>query len=237
MIFFVPSDDSLGDDAKEKALLDTEELVQDDLPAAPDRDKVELDLDDAPFLEEEEEEEEEALDQEETPLAPAEEKKGIKELLKDKRILAAVIGGALLLIVLVIVIAMPSGEPETPEVAEPQPETENATAEDVEPAKPKELPISWEPFTVEMVDEDGKIRFLYCKFSSSTLIDKVAWEVSIKDTRLRDGIYYYLKNKDLTFLSDEKNVEILKKDLLNVINQYLSNGSLETLLIEEYLVK
>jgi flagellar FliL protein len=49
--------------------------------------------------------------------------------------------------------------------------------------------------------------------------------------------HYYLRNKDLIFLSDKTNVDVLKADLLAVINQYMNNGQFEDLLIENYLVK
>lgn len=58
-----------------------------------------------------------------------------------------------------------------------------------------------------------------------------------KTTILRDAIYYYLRNKDLTYLSDKNNVEALKQDLLSVMNQYLSQDRLDDVLIDQYLVK
>jgi len=58
-----------------------------------------------------------------------------------------------------------------------------------------------------------------------------------KMTVLRDAVFYYLRNKNLTFLSDKSNVDELKEDLLSVINQFLSSAQLERLLIEQYVVK
>ncbi len=54
---------------------------------------------------------------------------------------------------------------------------------------------------------------------------------------VRDAVYYYLKNKSMEFLTDKKNTETLKKDVLSVINQFIGAQPLDNLLIEEYLVK
>ncbi len=71
----------------------------------------------------------------------------------------------------------------------------------------------------------------------NTNSSKLAWEINRKKTVLRDAIYYYLKKQDLIFLRDKQNADNLKKDLLSVVNQYLSNGKLSRLLIEEYFIK
>jgi flagellar FliL protein len=81
------------------------------------------------------------------------------------------------------------------------------------------------------------VRFLVCKFAAVTTNEELSAELEQKNTILRDAIFYYLKNKDLTYLSDKENVETLKTDILSVINQYLSVARLETLLIEKYMVK
>ena len=43
--------------------------------------------------------------------------------------------------------------------------------------------------------------------------------------------------RDMEFLTDKKNTETLKKDVLSVINQFIGAQPLDNLLIEEYLVK
>lgn len=227
------ADDSLDESQREKALLDAEELKEDDLSL--DQDKVELDLDDAPFLDEEEEEEEEevAEEKEEEEKEPR-KKLDVKELLKDKRILFGGIGGLVLLLVLLLaIIFWPSEEPP------PFPETPEGTQQQVEetPPPPAEHIVAFKPFWVEHVTEDGAVRLLYFKFSALTNNEKLAWELSHKRLVLRDAVFYYLKNKDLGFLSDKSKADMLKKDILSVVNQYLNVDQVEELLIEEYLVR
>lgn len=231
LLFLVPDDDSLDEPLKEKALLDAEELKVSD--AAPDKDKVELDLDDAPFLEEEDEEEEEeqAPEPEAQPAAP--EKTPKASLLKDKRVLMAM-GGVLVLALALVVLLWPSPEPPPPPPP-PMPEPE-ITEQEKEPEK-QDFVVKMEPFWIEYQTDDGKIRLLKCSFATSTNNEKLSWEIQTKTLVLRDAIYYYLRNKDLLFLSDKKNEEVLKKELLSVINQYLSTDRLTTLLIQEYLVR
>ncbi len=234
LLWLVADDDqdALEEAQRDKALLDAEELKEDDFAA--DKDKVELDLDDAPFLDEEEEEEEEP----EAPLReepPPAEKPGIRELLKDKRVLGGLIGGLLLLVgVVVAVILWPEAEkpPEPPPAVE-QPETPVPE----EPPPPTEHLIAFKPFLVEHVNAEGQVRLLSFKFSLVTENEKLAWEITHKRLVLRDAIFYYLKNKDLRFLSDATMAEQLKNDLISVINQYLNVDQIQELLIEEYLVK
>ncbi|GFM35261.1 flagellar basal body-associated FliL family protein [Desulfovibrio subterraneus] len=226
----------------EKAQLDTEELsVPDGGGHAPADDKVELDLEDAPFLEDDEEEEAPPplAAPEPVSLEPASEKKpnALKALLGNKKIVISLAGvGVLLLILVAWLVLKPAPRPELP--PEPQVMTiQPDQAPEPEPQKPDSFVVSWEPFWVEMKDAEGHIRFLVCKFAAPTENEKLSWEAGTKKTVLRDAIFYYLRNKDLIFLSDKTNVDVLKADLLAVINQYMNNGQFEDLLIENYLVK
>ncbi len=246
VLFLIPPDDDdapLDENVRDKALLDAEELAETDLSL--DKDKVELDLDDAPFLEEEEEEEEEG-GEDDLGLADQDEEArptGLKALLaairKDKRIVIAIIvGGILLLGLLLSILFWPSKdipEPPTPPVQAPKLPEETAIPE--EPPPPPEHIVAFKPFLVEHISEDGTVRLLRCSFSMSTDNEKLAWEITHKRLVLRDAIFYYLKNKDLPFLTDKKMSDQLKKDLLSVVNQYLNVGQVEVLLVEEYLVK
>lgn len=248
VLFIVPDDDDEnienGEEAPPKqALLDTDEIKEQE-KAPGEGDKVELDLEDAPFLDEEEEEEEpEDLVVPEEGEAPDLEGPSIDldKMAARKKRLFMIIGAALglLLILLILLIWSPWSEDE-PEIPEPEPqeevEEEEQVVEEEEPT-PQEFIVSWEPFWVEHRNDQGKVRFLVCKFSAPTDNEKLSWELKQKTVVLRDAIFYYLRNKNLTFLSDKENVELLKADLLSVINQYLTNGRLENLLIEEYLVK
>lgn len=235
MVDDFPADDALS----EKAQLDTEELSI----SGGGEDKVELDLEDAPFLEEEEEAEVEEESPPPTDPVVLEESPPkssffdkIKLLLKDKRVLIGLAGVLALLIGIVAFLMMgeaprPEPKPEPKQVQQPPPPPEPE-----EPEVPTFM-VTWEPFWVEQRDDSDSLRFLVCKFSAVTENEKLAWEAKSKKVVLRDAMFYYLRNKNLQFLADKNSVEVLKSDLLAVINQYLNNGQLEDLLIENYLVK
>lgn len=226
-----------GADAEVKAELDAEELTQ-GLPK--EQQKVELDLEDAPFLDDDEdEEEEEEAEEEQVSLEEPEPDDGKPVWFKNKKIVIPAAAGLLLLIVALVAYLLLSPSPE--QTAEPAPETTAVESEMPPPPEPEEpevqeylVPLA--PFWVEQKQEDA-IRFLVCQFTAVTTNEKLSFEITQKTTILRDAIYYYLRNKDLTFLSDKKNAQALKSDVLSVVNQYLSVDRLEQLLIEQYLVK
>ncbi|WP_028586804.1 flagellar basal body-associated FliL family protein [Desulfocurvus vexinensis] len=229
--------DGLADNVK--AELDAEELTA-NLPK--EQQKVELDLEDAPFLEEEEEEEEEQpQEQPAAPVALESAADGPKPWFRRKEIIIPAGAGALALLVLLLWLVLRAApEPEAPA---PAPE-ELATQPGDEPlpppaeeAQPQEYMVTLAPFWVEQRDDKGAVRFLVCQFTAVTNDEKLSFEITQKTTILRDAVFYYLKNKDLTYLSDKTNVEALKTDLLSVMNQYLSVGRLETILVDQYLVK
>ncbi len=237
MLLLVDDDSSpLGAASKEKALLDTEELRETEVIL--DKDKVELDLDDAPFLEDEEEEEEQPQEEASAiaePMTEAHESK-LKELLRNKKVLA--LGGAGLFVVVALILTLlllPKSEPK-PE--EPPPVAEEAAPKPPpKPVDPDVYTISFEPFWVEQTGSDGRLRLVVCKFSTTTTNKGMEYEIRNKIVVLRDAIYYYLKNKSLVFLTEKANVDTMKKDILAVLNQYLETDQLTDLLIEEYLVK
>lgn len=248
-----PFDDDLDFESdSEKAQLDTEELgLSGDSGSGASDDKVELDLEDAPFLEDDEDEDEPEEEDGSAPVALEEdgEKRrrggGFGGLLRNKFVLGGAGGLLLLIIGAVVYLLFFTSPPPPPPVAEkdviPELPSElqaelNATRAEEKPVEP-EFIVSWERFWVEHRDPDGTIRFLICRFAAPTPNEKLSWEAKSKKIVLRDAIFYYLRNKDLTFLSDKKNVDTLKKDILSVVNQYLNNGQFEDILIEEYLVK
>jgi len=241
MVMLVPDDsDDLTD-----ALGDSEESGQpkaqlDDSEASRATQKVDLDLDDAPFLEDEDEEEEEiAFEEEETPLLEEEEEKSgfdFKALLRNKLFL--IFSGVVVLLIVVIVYLL-IREPAAPPPPPPPP-AEETKQEEVVPEVVEETPeilIRLDPFLIEQRDENNKIRFLEVRVVVSTLEDGLARQFKQETYTVRNALYYYLKNKDLQFLSDKKNSEKLKKELLAIINQYMGFGQFETLLFEQYLVR
>ncbi|SHN68556.1 flagellar basal body-associated FliL family protein [Desulfovibrio litoralis] len=235
--------------------------------AAPDLDldlesnnaKVALDLDDAPFLEQEKAPKQE----EKKPSPPSAEKVSMQQPEKQqaesdvnnksKRKKLIIIGGAVVVLLLVGVglFLFLSGGEQTEEpkelhqpVVEPQPkEHGKAPAEhkpatnSSTPAKPELSLMEWEPFVIEKKDRDGKIVFLYTKFTVATEDQKLLSEMNSKKVILRDAIFFFLENKELIYLSDPTAVSGLKRELLNVINEKLQHGELKDILIENYLIK
>ena len=247
-MLFIPPDQETPDqdipEPEEELHLDTSELEENKAT-----EKVELDLDDAPFLEEEEEEEKEVEETEDAEPSPSveldtqpEKEEQIQDtpFWKKKWFL-------ILLILIIILVAgaiyyfvftpQTTSEPESqPEVVEEKQPSPPEPPPPPPPPPPEEIVIPFEPFWVEIKFKD-QTKFLYCKFQFSTTNDKLPWEIKRKKIILRDAIYYYLKNKDFKFLNSEKNGKRLKKNILTVVNQYLNNGQLEKMLIEKYVLK
>ncbi|WP_308735859.1 flagellar basal body-associated FliL family protein [Humidesulfovibrio sp.] len=201
--------------------------------------KVDLDLDDAPFLEEEEEvKPEPQTPKEAVSLTEAEAEKPAP---RDRKKLI-IIGAAALVLVLALGVAAKflffKAKPAT--VAEPSAHTapqDNATQAEAAPPELPEIQLRLEPFWVEQKGEGDEVRFLIARILLGTHEPAVAKDFESRMMQGRNAIYYYLKNKDVQFLADEKNAEKLKSELLLVVNQYVSDGKFETLLFEEYVVK
>ena len=243
MLFIVPDDSPLSDAGPDSAGAETLlDAPAEEGAAAPTTGKVELDLDDAPFLmdDEEPEPEPEALSEaasssaEAEALPPAKKRLDFKALLKDKRVLAGA-GSALVLLAVAAFFLFSSPSEETPPPPEPEPQvTEEAPKE---PVKPTEYYIRWEPFWVEFTDNEGNVRFLVCRFAGVTTSEALKMEAEVKQLVLRDTIYYYLTHKDKDFLGNTANAEALKRDILAVVNQYLSSGQIDQVLLEDYVIK
>jgi len=220
--------------ADDKAALDTEKLKE-DVPKG--LQKVELDLDDALFLDVEEEEEKKPAAAPELPPPP--QVNPLPEVTKPplwkRPLVLAVVGGVLLFLlgVLTAVLLLPSLKT----APTPPPAPQQDKPKSAKPEKPITLhTIAFEPFFVEY-HEQNATRFLTLRFSISGLPDILEWEVRRKKIILRDAVYYYLRNKGLTFLNDPANADKLKEDILAVMNQYLGNGQIETLLLDEYVIR
>lgn len=234
-------------ESKPKAMLDPSSIQGQDLTRA--NQKVELDLDDAPFLDDPEEEAEAQAEvfaeaqAEELTIAPPKKESALERLLKDKRLrrLSLLVLLLALLGLTTVKFILPRMEFKTEEKAEvtpieePRPEPEAPPA----PAEPEvtEYTIDLDPFWIEKVDSKGQVHFLHIEFAFTSLSPALENEVRLKSLLLRDAIYYYLKNKDFVFLADTKNMESLKEDLVSVLNQYLGNDQLETIYVEKYLVQ
>lgn len=208
--------------------------------------KVELDIEDAPFLQDPDEPKPPA--KEPAPPAPAEQAKAPEEkkpsalklklaaLLANKKRLAIIGGGLVLVLLAPLVVSLFLSGKSTPPPQEPvrklvpdEPPRANT------PAGPKFL-FKAEPFLIERRGSEGEIRFLRCRFSIPTDNPVLYAELQAKNIAVRDAIYYYLNNKPVTFLSDSTQTEVLKKDLLSVINEHLTSEKIQELYIEDYLV-
>ena len=192
--------------------------------------KVELDLDDAPFLQEQE-----SPPPAKTGSAPLQVPDEAPAPNKKKKLLL-IAGAAALLVLLVAAVAVwwfvlrtpppPPPEPVKPEVIV-VPSAKSPTAK---PDSVKELA----PFVIPRQTAKGA-RFLICKFSTVSQSPRVGMEIDQKLIPLRDALYYYLSSKSDAFLLDPASVPTIKKDLGGVLNDYLTQGRIDDILFESYL--
>jgi flagellar basal body-associated protein FliL len=133
------------------------------------------------------------------------------------------------------------------------------------PSTPPELPtapvsaynLSWPPFWVEIMDPEGDLRFIYCKFTLLTDNPRISMQLKAKNTTLRDATYYFLRHKPYAELANLRRLDTLKEELMNVINYYILPEQMQTrgpdgafvpvsppqtervrdILIEDYLIK
>lgn len=211
--------------------------------AAPSRlPKVQLDIDDAPFLREAEPEAPPPPPKPDIPLpepsdgaAPAPDAAAAKK--KKKRLILIAAAGLVLLIaggaaLWWFVLRTPPPPPVQPQVVVVPNTTGKAPA-------PSEFFIGFAPFRLELVEtagkDKGKIVFLVCKFTAVTSSEAVLAETQNKVIVLRDALYFYLKNKEYAFLADPLNTPTIKSDLVSVLNGYLATGKVEDVLFERYL--
>ena len=223
-----------------KLATDVIEIAVDASQALP---KVQLDIDDAPFLREKEPEPPPApklpeLDAPPTlPVPPAEDADARK---KKKR--AILIGVALLALLLAgggggalwwFVLRTPPPPPPAPQVVVvPSTPPAGPTAEFLIPIAP-----FWLELTNESPRDKDKIFFLVCKFTAISKSEGVIQETQNKAIVIRDALYFYLKNKSYDFLTNPDNTKAIKHDLSSVINGYLTAGKVDDMLFERYLTK
>lgn len=196
--------------------------------------KVELDLDDAPFLQTEEKAPAKTEMDEELPPNPDDEEARRR---KKKKLL--VIGGAAAAALIVCCAAVwwfvfRAPPPSLPTAPEPEVVVVPSTSG---PSGPQDIVREFAPFIVPTKDASGKTEFLVCKFAAISHDPAVNKEVQSQIVPLRDAIYYYLRSKDNAFLLDARNGGEIKRDLLSVFNDYLTQGKLEDIVFESYLSK
>ena len=225
-----------------------DERLQDDVPKG--LQKVELDLDDALFLEFEEKEEEppppepEPEPEPETAALVPQEK--APSVFARKKFLILGIAAALCLVLGAggAYFFLKSGVEDTPPVEQaesPHPPAEQPETPTHEAAAPQVVPPTLVTHTLEKFQVEyvvaNQIRFLSCSLSIPGVTEITRLEMQVKSVFIRDGIYRYLKNTPLSFLDNPNNSDKLKNDLAAVINQHLRSGSVSQIMIEEYVVR
>jgi flagellar FliL protein len=224
---------SPSDDQDNKAKLDDTEL---NVGSPRAMQKVELDLDDAPFLEDDEAP---PPTEEDIPAPPPQEFEDQIKLpfWKNKKVVIGGGAGLLLLIVLLTWLFFFRDVKAPKEEAPPPP----AVAEPEKPAAPPAPPEAFVPmdaFLVEKTDAKGVTRILSLKIKLVYKDDqRMAREIQSKNFALRDGLYYNLRNKSFANLTDKDGVEQLREELRGVVNNYLNTGQVDQVLFEELLVK
>lgn len=221
---------------------DTIEIAADASQALP---KVQLDIDDAPFLREKEPEAPppapKASEPEATttlPVPPVDD----ADARKKKKRSIIIIGAALLALLLAgggggtlwwFVLRTPPVPPPTPQVVV-VPSTPPASS-------PAEFLVPLAPFWLELTNDSprdkDKIYFLVCKFTAISKTEAILQEAQNKTVVIRDALYFYLKNKSYDFLTNPDNTHAIKNDLKSVINGYLTAGKVDDMLFERYLTK
>ena len=221
-------------DLLEKAQPDTGSLSVGDFASQASQ-KVQLDIDDAPFL----------MDFEEAPLPATQEDAPLpsldveeekpKKIWQKRPFQIAVGGGFLLLLLLAAGLYFWLNRP--PEVPVQEiPPTVVVVPSQQTLAGTSDFLFPMEPFMVEQRDETT-VRFLKASFTlvsgNSQLVDEAKSKLLI----LRDAIFYYLRNKTHEYLIDPINAMTIKQDLLDIVNGYLVKAKAEDLLIENYIMK
>lgn len=202
-------------------------------PPAPVK-KVELDLDDAPFLQ---------ADKEVAPVPTHEaavpdpgEDDAAKAKARKKKLLIIIIAGVVLLAIAGVAAwwFLFRGPPPPAGPAPLEPEVIVVPGAPA-PTASSEIAREFAPFIVPVKGADGRENFLVCKFTAITNSQNINREIDQQRIALRDAVYYYLRGKDSAFLLNARNGEQIKKDLLSVFNDYLTQGKLEDILFESYL--
>lgn len=205
--------------------------------------KVQLDIEDAPFLLDTEEEaiplkETEDISQSLTHTLPNEQDQDNilrRKKLRKQKIVVIILS----IFIIVVLISWFLFSQDVPQLEE-EPILPETTVVIVPSEKkvtgPQEYKITFEPFTVAQ-PSGNSVKFLEATFVGISKDEKVIKESKSKELVLRDAIYYYLSNKTHGHLIDPKNALVIKQDLLDIVNGYLISGKMEDILLENYIVK
>jgi flagellar FliL protein len=199
--------------------------------------KVALDIDDAPFLVEEEskapEPAPEEISQEELE-AQAEARAAA--LRRRKRLIVFGLSGLIMIVIAValwyfVLRSVPAEDeimPGATVIVVPSPASITG---------PEKIPVTFEDFWVPQKDKAGAVRFLRVHFSTQVIEENFAREIRDKNLTLRDAVYYYLRNKPHEFMLDSANLPVIKQDIADILNGYLTAGKVEDLFLENFLMR
>lgn len=135
-------------------------------------------------------------------------------------------------VIYVVFFSGPSSAPRKEENPAPAEPTQEGTAV---PTKEVEyINIQWEPFWLRL-QKDGKEVFLTLSFTTTTSNPKVTQEIAHKEILLRDAIYYYLQNS--TVSTNKEMIEKMKRDIIDIINSYITAGTIDSLGIESFFIQ
>ncbi len=195
--------------------------------------KVELDLDDAPFLQAEEPADA-PVPRDADPPATSDAPDAAPGGKRKKLLILGAAAGVLLLVAAAAVWWFVFRTPPPPPPEAPKPEVVVVPSTPPAQSAP-EIIKEFAPFVVPTQDAQDGTRFLVCKFSAIIRNEGTGREMDEHMLSLRDAIYYYLRSKESAFLMDAHNGPEIKKDLLGVLNDYMTQGKIEDILFESYL--
>ena len=196
--------------------------------------KVELDLDDAPFLKADEPAPPPVPRGDTAPAEPGEEAPAAGKGKRKKLLIIAAAAGVVLLVAAAAVWWFMFRTPPPPPPEPPKPDVVVVPSAPAAQSSP-DIVKEFAPFVVPTQEEQGGTRFLVCKFSAIIKDPALTREIDQRMLSLRDAIYFYLRSKDDAFLRDARNGQQIKSDLLGVLNDYMAQGKIEDILFESYL--
>lgn len=89
----------------------------------------------------------------------------------------------------------------------------------------------FDPFVVEYT-RNGRVYFLTCRIYIPGVPSILAQEMNSKTVLLRNDVFLYSKNVELSALTSPENDKKIKSDLLLVVNKSLESGQATNILVE-----
>jgi len=199
--------------------------------------KVALDIDDAPFLVEEESKPPEPVKKMVSKTDTSAEDEAARAAAQRRRKRLIVFGLSGIFMFLIAVATWFIVLRDVPDAGPAQPgATVIVVPSPADITGPMEIPVTFEDFWVPQKDATGAVRFLRVHFSTQVTDEKFAREIKDKTRTLRDAVYYYLRNKPHEFMLDPTNLPVIKQDIADILNGYLTSGKVEDLFLENFLM-